>query len=103
VKAQKRFDSDALAEPFIMKDPKPRLNFRTVILVITPSAILLIGGWLPGAAAVVVSENPFEPNVVIMFGGFAVIVTVALLVAVFSLNRTKERAPGSGDPPSLEH
>jgi cytochrome c-type biogenesis protein CcmH/NrfF len=86
----------------IVHPQKPRLNFRTVLLVIAPSAILLVGSWLTGAAAFVFSENPFEPNVVIMFGGFAVIVTVALLVAVFSLNRTKERAPGSDDPPSLE-
>jgi hypothetical protein len=86
----------------IVHPQKPRLNFRTVLLVIAPSAILLIGTWLSGAAAVVFSENPFEPNVVIMFGGFAVIVTVALLVAVFSLNRTKERAPGSDNPRSLK-
>jgi len=86
----------------IVHPQKPRLNFRTVLLVIAPSAILLIGSWLSGVATVILSENPFQPSLPIIFGGLAIAVTAALLVAVFALNRTNVPTSDSAGLPSFE-
>ena len=80
--------------------PKPRSKFRTVLIVVAPSAIFFSGIWIVCIAAFVLSENPFFPNLIIMIGGTAVVVTVAL-VALVSVDRPKGTGRNSGQPPSL--
>jgi hypothetical protein len=86
-----------------MKDTfqKPRTRFRTVLIVVAPSAILFIGVSLICVSAIVLSGNPFNPNPIVMFGGTAVIVTV-VLVAILSIGRHRAEGPDSGDPPAVE-
>ena len=79
-----------------------RFKFRTLSIVVAPSVIFLVGSWLACSTAFAMSENPFQPNLFIMFGGTAVVVAVALLVAIFLVNRTNVPASDSGIPPSPE-
>ena len=86
-----------------MKDTfqKSRSRVRTVLSVVAPSAILFIGVWLVCLAAIVLSGNPFDPNLIVMIGGTAVIVTVAL-VAIVSIGRRRATGPDSRDSPEVE-
>jgi hypothetical protein len=74
---------------------KPRSRVRTLLIVLAPSAIFFIGGWRVCLAAIVLPENPFEPDLIVMIGGTVVIVTVTL-VAIFSIGRHGATGPDSG-------
>ncbi len=73
-----------------MKDTlqMPRSRFRTVFVVVAPSVIFLIGGWLVGIASFMLSEDPFQPNLMIMVGGTVVVVTMAVGAIIF-IDRSK--------------
>jgi hypothetical protein len=76
-------------------------EFRTVLIIIAPSAILFIGCWLVGMAAFVLLQGPFLPSMIIMVGGTAVVVTIALVALVF-IDRPKETGVDSRQLPNRE-
>jgi hypothetical protein len=78
---------------------KPRSWFLTVLVVVAPSAILLVGLWLVCMAAFLLSELPFEPNWIIMMFGIAMVVTMALVTIIF-IDRPRETGKGRGQYPS---
>jgi hypothetical protein len=84
-----------------MNDPpsKPRFRIRTVLIVVAPAVILVLGSWHVVIAALVISEDRFLPNLFILFGGTAVVVTMALAAWVF-MGRP-ERTGDCGHRPSL--
>ena len=74
---------------------------RTVFVVVAPAGILIIGLWLVGVAAFVLAANPFEPNWIVMMGGIAVVVAMAL-VAIIIVDRPGNASEGHKPPPT-EH
>ncbi len=85
-----------------MKDTfqKPRCKVRTAFVVLVPAGILIIGVWLACMAALVLAADPFQPNLIIMIGGTAAVVAMAL-VTIMLIDRPKETSNGHG-PPSTE-
>jgi hypothetical protein len=80
---------------------KPRSRFLTVLVVVAPSAILLVGVWLVCTAAFLLSEVSFEPNWIIMMLGIVIVVTMALVTTIF-IDRSSETGNGRGQhPPDL--
>ena len=69
-----------------------------MLIVVAPSAILLVGLWLVGIAAFLLSEVPFEPNWIIMMFGIPIVVTMALATIIF-IDRPRETGKGRGQHP----
>ena len=74
-----------------------RSKLRTALIVVVPSAILIVGTSLVSMAALATSEAAFELNWIIWVGGFVVVLTMALVTIIF-IDRPKRPGRGHEQP-----
>ena len=55
-----------------------RSSLRTAIIIVAPSAFVIVGVWLGSAAGLVLLKDSFDSGLLIMIGGTAVAVTASL-------------------------
>ncbi len=76
---------------------KPWKKASTWLLVVAPSAILIVGLSVVGMLAFMLGARAFEPNWIILIGGMIIVLTTALAVVLF-LGPPADEEDSSGRP-----